>query len=867
MSEDVKRIDVGVVTAFAEAKRAATPYPYDRERFRQDLANLGTTAAEVEANRQEVAENTQAVADDKAAVAADKASAEQSAAAAAQSAESAHTDALAATAAKEAAQTAQGIAEEARADAVSAKGAAESAQTEANASASAATEAALAAQNAAETATANAGAASDSATAAAASAAAVSGVVAEVTAAKTEAITAIETKGTETLDSIPDDYTELSRNVDDLKSAIQSTEFYSSIMGRGSVSTTGRTFTVDKNKVEISGSSTSTEYRCVNLFGEPAAIESTFANADLSGQTFFDLNFDTDLYDLYLYINIDKPRSSGAYNYIYAATKDNVHGATLKYTLKNDSTSDPNRTTYIFNLSKKCPQIITSGNIALFAENRKANAGNTFWYWFNLAPKNHEPLTYEIKIPRSLFVFKSGYSASGIEESWEYSARTVTDIHIKAPCIITSANTNVALLLKSTTNYTNLYTSVLYSVSVDSLDARIELHTADSSTFRAEYIDDITIYTTKQGYEYFEENYTIHVKSTLRFNELGISYNKYAIGTNEDNLGLLIRNNTSKRVIAKPIVCDRNATILAGQYGTVTVNIIVGNQLAATLHNGDTYTVPANTPFNVGFATSATPDDSMVNVNYIVIPGSYPGHVSYQKITDSTSRRADAAFITDDNKIFMLGYGSGGSYTVKQGNTFIKTRTTFDHDPGHANSCNYNNGKVYVSDWTDPTLIHVYAVDTDENTLTYEKDIVLPHPDDRESIEYYVTDNEKQIFFMGWNVGRETMCYGLYVQTASGYALAWERKSLRIELLQGFTMQDHYMYLVENTNDGKYNFLGLVRLDLTTGIMQKCQAVPTGSSASTEIEAAIPIGKETFILVGVDGTTYMHAFVAEDIVA
>lgn len=209
--------NVGRVTSYADA--VAGGYQGTREEWEIVLANLGTTAAEVEANRQAVAEDKAAVQENLTTVETYKNSAAQSASEALQSAENAHTDALAATAAKEAAQTAQGIAEEARADAVSAKGAAESAQTEANASASAATEAALAAQDAAATAAANAGAASDSATAAAESATSVSGVVAEVTAAKTEAITAIEAKGAETLDSIPDDYTELSRDVTDLKSA------------------------------------------------------------------------------------------------------------------------------------------------------------------------------------------------------------------------------------------------------------------------------------------------------------------------------------------------------------------------------------------------------------------------------------------------------------------------------------------------------------------------------------------------------------------------------------------------------------------------------------------------------------------------
>jgi len=213
-----RTINVGRVTSYADA--VAGGYTGTREEWEIVLANLGTTAAEVEANRRAVAEDKAAVEGDVTTVGEYKDAAAQSASEAAQSAESAHTDALAATAAKEAAQTAQGIAEEARADAVSAKGAAESAQTEADTSASAAAGSALVAQNAAQTATTQAGAASDSATAAAASAASVSGVVAEVTAAKTEAITAIQTKGAETLDSIPDDYTELSNDVDDLKGAV-----------------------------------------------------------------------------------------------------------------------------------------------------------------------------------------------------------------------------------------------------------------------------------------------------------------------------------------------------------------------------------------------------------------------------------------------------------------------------------------------------------------------------------------------------------------------------------------------------------------------------------------------------------------------
>ena len=163
-----KIINVGRVTSYADA--VAGGYQGTREEWEIVLANLGTTAAEVEANRQAVAEDKAAVERDVTTVEEYKDAAAQSAASSAQSADNAHTDALAATEAKEAAQTAQGIAVEAKEAAAASRTAAESARTEAETAKTAAAGSALAAQNAATTATTQAGAASDSATAAAESA-------------------------------------------------------------------------------------------------------------------------------------------------------------------------------------------------------------------------------------------------------------------------------------------------------------------------------------------------------------------------------------------------------------------------------------------------------------------------------------------------------------------------------------------------------------------------------------------------------------------------------------------------------------------------------------------------------------------------
>lgn len=191
-----KIINVGRVTAYADAVKGG--YQGTREEWESDLANLGTTAAEVEADRQEVAANTAAVATDKGIVEGYKDAANLSAQASAASAGAAHTDALAATAAKEASETAQGLAESAKDSAVAAKGGAETAHGAAEA---AVTQASGYADNASGSATAAAG----SATAAAAAATAAAGSADEA-----EAV----------LESIPEDYSTLSNDVTDLKSAV-----------------------------------------------------------------------------------------------------------------------------------------------------------------------------------------------------------------------------------------------------------------------------------------------------------------------------------------------------------------------------------------------------------------------------------------------------------------------------------------------------------------------------------------------------------------------------------------------------------------------------------------------------------------------
>lgn len=188
-------LNVGKVTAYADA--VAGGYTGTREEWEEALAGIGSEAVAALAAKnaaeaaQTAAETAQSAAETAAGAAGTAASS------AADDASGAHIDALAATAAKEAAQTAQGLAEGAKASAIAAKGAAETAQGKAED----AQEAAEAAQTAAETAQAAAETAETNAETAQTGA--------ETAQAAAEAV----------LESIPEDYSAMSADVTDLKSA------------------------------------------------------------------------------------------------------------------------------------------------------------------------------------------------------------------------------------------------------------------------------------------------------------------------------------------------------------------------------------------------------------------------------------------------------------------------------------------------------------------------------------------------------------------------------------------------------------------------------------------------------------------------
>lgn len=210
-------------------------------------------------------------------------------------------------------------------------------------------------------------------------------------------------------------------------------------------------------------------------------------------------------------------------------------------------------------------------------------------------------------------------------------------------------------------------------------------------------------------------------------------------------------------------------------------------------------------------------------------------------------------FVTPSGKVWMLTESS--CYVVQDG---AKIATiTLDHTVGHANTANYDNGYAYVSDWTDGTKIHVFEVDDDNNTMTYVKDITVPTMHGR--TQFYVFDNEEQIYSCGWDIEHSLnsnyLVIELWKKGKNGtYFKTWEGGAVGIVMSQGMCVHNNRMYLISNSLD--YKHTGIVVVDLSNGT-QVYNTSQTGTILNYETEDLSALSDNTFVCVTHDGRQYL----------
>lgn len=243
----MREINLGRVTAYADAVNAG--YTGTREEFAVDLANAATYAAEAGDSAAEAKAS-----EDAAALSASTAA--QAAVEAAGSEDAVHADAVAAQAAKTDAIAAKDTAVSKAGEAANSASAAGLSAAAASASETAAGAYANTASSSATSAIGSASAAAESASAAEDSATEAASALGDVTAAKTEALAAIQTKGEETLESIPEDYTTLRNDVSSLKSDLTSSIDYLADNGYKRIYPTWEVGSIDSTSGDDTASST-----------------------------------------------------------------------------------------------------------------------------------------------------------------------------------------------------------------------------------------------------------------------------------------------------------------------------------------------------------------------------------------------------------------------------------------------------------------------------------------------------------------------------------------------------------------------------------------------------------------------------------
>ena len=475
---------------------------------------------------------------------------------------------------------------------------------------------------------------------------------------------------------------------------------------------------------------------------------------------------------------------------------------------------------------------------------------------------------YEIKLPRSFFIRKATLNSSGAATDNDARAVTFGRVSIPFPCkIVVENNSNVQFALFNTiTNTSGGWVSEQYVNGLENI--RIIVRTVDNAEISGTDIDAVHIYSTyvaKDAYESIFVNKFTRTTRLPEYDAVDSKITRYRVDTSTNNVGTLLRNNTSCRATYAWQVCEESDCIIwCGQYSTSYIDIIINNAVVATLNRGECYKITKGTKFLIGFvSTSAT--STITNACFVVVPETTPSESNYQLLDATVNSGQDCCFVIGD-KVFAIGRETTG-YSVKQGDTWLVTKAALGIDVGHANSCNYDsgNGKAYVSDWRDhPESIYVFSVDAQNNSMTYEKTITVPLPADRGSTEYYVFDNEKQIIYLSWESGNSstnpnTLMFGLYVLTSTGYVLSWEKKAARGETVQGMTVQDNYIYYVEVTG-AAYDTYAINRINMATGEVEYADTDVVGSIASNESEGIASIGKQTFIVLTRNGNTYLVTF-------
>lgn len=481
-------------------------------------------------------------------------------------------------------------------------------------------------------------------------------------------------------------------------------------------------------------------------------------------------------------------------------------------------------------------------------------------------------LNTEIKLYPCMFVGNTWIDASNTSSTNNAAVATSRNITLRGKGYIhfTSSDPNVVMSLR---RYGT--SSFAYSNSADFMydganSFYMNIKKVDGTQFSLTDFAAVHLYASKQVADQFAQDNYYNISNTMRFPNVSDEPAIVAYGMYQTTglMGFCQRSQPARRITVRPCITPSDCVLLCGKYNTNNKLKVVVSGTLYTVVQGSSLSIPANTPFIIGWENDTSDsNNTMTQASICIVKGtSVQNSVRLnQWLNDKTVQQwsVNSACLVDDNWIFTVSDDSRMLYSVydiSQG-IYTTSNAILPTAAGHANNCCYHNGYIYISDWTDGKIIHVFELNTGNGVLTFVKDITLPDQGFG-SVEYVVRSNEDEIFFLGWASGNSGtnpnyLVYGLFIKTSGGYELSWMKKARRPTVLQGFTVAGSYMYYI--TISGGVT-TAIWKLDINTGLATSYSV--DGTLASHEGEAIFPIydgSDANFYVVDVDGRLYFYS--------
>ena len=392
----------------------------------------------------------------------------------------------------------------------------------------------------------------------------------------------------------------------------------------------------------------------------------------------------------------------------------------------------------------------------------------------------------------------------------------------------------------------------------------IVIHRTDGSITSA-LIDTVSLFSTVEGYEDFRNKHYYKVKNTVR----GSQDNLLMFGKLWSDASLLgMRQYSSENPLTTKfsryiMYCEADLDIYVTPYAATEVDVyLLDGTLLTTIGSEEKYTVPANTEFIINARNGAS--DGVLGANIIFsMPKEEPAYTQWilpwKKYTLSVTAM-DAAFIDENGAMYYISDNDQLYYVIVDG-VIVRSGVSLDGPVGHANNCNYIDGKVYISAWLPNVkrVIHVFNVNTSTLTLTYAYDITVPLDDDDGATQYIVLSEEKQIIGIGMTGDYKAMKFTLWTKSNDTYIKSREFTfpmfGEQTGWIQGMTLVNNKIYYVCG-KEPTYTHIGIGILDIDTGIAEFLPAF--GEIMNTEIEAIIYVRENVFYCVDAGGRVYLQ---------